>query len=359
MKKIMAILLCLALLLGCASGLAEDAEKQGFGTIRSNGTFTLEGLLPEGYGFLPVDDSDEAIHTELIPEDPALPNMVLTVAFDELYADVQRMNDLDDAAMAALEETFTITDPYAVISYEETAYGTRLLICRTLNDYSDYLDILSIYDGYMIEFVMVPGAEAKEKKLTEEQIAAGIKFLSDLDFVGGADDAAVMPGATYEALISSFNAEAKTVDVTLLAPWTFAEEEMKNLKEGDTIILGEGDETVETVKEEDGTLVVNDSYYFTPAEDGLYTATFFDFPLMSVVGEKTAEVPDTLVFLEGVDPDSGEILDEPAEKTAAEFFAALEKAAIDGVAFDSQNVKVTFDENGGLTQVERYYVPWQ
>ena len=39
MRKIIAILLSLALLLGCAAGLAEDAEKQVFGTIRSHGEF--------------------------------------------------------------------------------------------------------------------------------------------------------------------------------------------------------------------------------------------------------------------------------------------------------------------------------
>ena len=49
MKKIIAILLSLALLLGCAAGLAEGAEKQSFGTIRVNGEFTLKGSLPEGY----------------------------------------------------------------------------------------------------------------------------------------------------------------------------------------------------------------------------------------------------------------------------------------------------------------------
>ena len=45
MKKIIAILLSLALLLGCAAGLAEEAEKQNFGTIRINGVFTLKGIL--------------------------------------------------------------------------------------------------------------------------------------------------------------------------------------------------------------------------------------------------------------------------------------------------------------------------
>ena len=61
MKKIIAILLSLALLLGCAAGLAEGAEKQSFGTIRVNGEFTLKGSLPEGYKVIPFEMSDDAI----------------------------------------------------------------------------------------------------------------------------------------------------------------------------------------------------------------------------------------------------------------------------------------------------------
>ena len=55
MKKIIAILLSLALLLGCAAGQAEGAEKQSFGPIRVNGEFTLTGSLPEGYKVIPFE----------------------------------------------------------------------------------------------------------------------------------------------------------------------------------------------------------------------------------------------------------------------------------------------------------------
>ena len=112
MKKIIAILLSLALLLGCAAGLAEEAEKQNFGTIRINGVFTLKGILPEGYKVIPFELDDDAILTRIIAEDPAKPEMMLSIAFDESYSDVERLNDLDDDQMAILEKTFTDTDPY-------------------------------------------------------------------------------------------------------------------------------------------------------------------------------------------------------------------------------------------------------
>ena len=31
----------------------------------------------------------------------------------------------------------------------------------------------------------------------------------------------------------------------------------------------------------------------------------------------------------------------------------------DGITFNSQNVRITFDQDGGAAVVERSYVPWQ
>ena len=70
MKKIIAILLSLALMLGCAAGIAEETEKQTFGTIRVNGEFTLKGLLPEGYKIIPFELDDDSILSYIRNEDP-------------------------------------------------------------------------------------------------------------------------------------------------------------------------------------------------------------------------------------------------------------------------------------------------
>ena len=47
MKKVILILLCLALTLNFASAVAETAEKTAIGTISMNGAFELHGVLPE------------------------------------------------------------------------------------------------------------------------------------------------------------------------------------------------------------------------------------------------------------------------------------------------------------------------
>ena len=48
MKKILSILLCLAMLAGLAAAAAET-EKTDLGSINMNGKFQLKAKLPEGY----------------------------------------------------------------------------------------------------------------------------------------------------------------------------------------------------------------------------------------------------------------------------------------------------------------------
>ena len=360
MKKIMAVLLGLALLLGCAAGLGETAEKQSLGTIRANGEFTLKGVIPEGYKVVPFELDDAVILTNIVSDDTTKPQMTLSIGFDELYADVERMNDLDDEAMATLERTFTVTDPYAVITYDETGLGTRLMLCRTMNDYSDYLTALSIYKGYMIEFNMVPGKDAEVQRLTDEEIQAGIGFLTELDFAEGAEDVTpATANAEYDVLITGFDAAAKTIDLTILQPYTFTEWQLVSINAGDTITIGSEEVTIDTLEYPDDEVLINDEFRFTRNDDGLFAVRQYEMPLMRTALEMTAAVPDGLKFTENVDQESGEPLDEPAEKTAEEFFAALEASRNGGILFDSQNVRAVFDENGSLAEIVRYYTPWQ
>ena len=359
MKKLTAILLSLVLLCCAAAGMAEGAEKQSFGTIRVNGEFTLKGLLPDGYKIVPFELSDEAILSRIISDDPARPIMVLSIAFDETYAQVQRMNDLDDDALAVLEKTFTDTDPYVNITYDETAYGTRLLVARTTGDSYDNLTILSIYDGYFIEFVMMPGKGAAEQKLTDEEVASCYAFLSELDFVEGSEDALDIRGKTFEANITAFNADAKTLDVTLLEPITLTEWQVVSISEGDTIKIGQDEVSIATLAYEGTDAVINDEYYLTRNDDGLYNARFYDETVVQEVQSLTVNVPDSLVFEEGIDPESGEMLEENKALTAADLFEALTAVQDGVVGFDSRNVKITFDENGEPSVIERYYAPWQ
>ncbi len=181
MKKIIAIALCLAMLLGCAAAVAETAEKQSL-TIADK--FTVKWLAPEGYeiNVYANNEGDGNMIITLTPDEnnAGKPMMTAAIAPNELYSEVQRMNDLSEEDMAAIEATFREEDEVE-ISYMETAYGTKLLVVKETKDGIDFVDFYTIYLGYEIELVLTQTEEMAGTSITDEQIATVIQFLSDMD----------------------------------------------------------------------------------------------------------------------------------------------------------------------------------
>ena len=116
------------------------------------------------------------------PTNGVEPLMYLSIAYSDEYSEVERMNDMSDEDLAILEETFTDMNTVD-ITYGETAYGTLLLIARENGNDTDFVDIMTIYKGYSIEFVMSPNPNAASQALSDQQVQMCIDFLSNLDFV--------------------------------------------------------------------------------------------------------------------------------------------------------------------------------
>ena len=362
MKKIIAVILAAALMLGCAAFAEEAAEKASFGTISINGAFTLKGTVPDGYKLTLYNMTQDEITAFMLQEDLSKPVMTLRIAFDETYADVERMNDLSDEEMAALEETYLKNDPTVELSYAETGYGTRLLVAKQFAGETDYLDFLSIYKGYFIEFAVTagPAASATERNLPENLEQACIDFLTELDFIPAGDEAAMidLAGKSFTADILDYNAEDNAIQATLKTPVTFTEEEVKALAVGETLPV-DGGVAVSTVEEMDGSYLINDCYYLTRNADGLYEVSIFDYPVLADVGTVWAPLTESTVFTDGVDPETFEMLAEPVTKTAAEFLEIFQTHSENDVGFVSNNVILTFDADGNVAKIERIYTPWQ
>ena len=181
MKKLFAILLCLALALGCAA-LAENEEKARLGQVDINGAFMLQCALAEGYTLQIRESDGDHVLAAIVSEDENKPSMSLSVRFDEMYSDVERFNDLDDEAKAQIAATFQAEDEVD-ISYTETSYGTQLMVVKAMEDGNiGYVDFYSIYRGYQVEMVMNYGMNT-EKYVTEDQLQIAVDFLSEMDFV--------------------------------------------------------------------------------------------------------------------------------------------------------------------------------
>jgi len=180
MKKIISLVVCLALVLSCALSLAE--EKVNIGSVTVNGEFSLQAAMMEGYSFH-IKSMDNLLLTGVISsEDPTRPVLRLSISFDETLSDVERMNDLDEQSLALLEQSFRDMNEVE-ISYTETTHGTKVMVVKETGTDHDFVDFFSVYKGYCIEFVMVAGPEAQDTSLSEEQIQMCVQFLSDLDFV--------------------------------------------------------------------------------------------------------------------------------------------------------------------------------
>ena len=182
MKKLFALLLSLALALSCSAVLAETPVKTDLGSINMNGAFKLQCSLPENYDVNIISKDDEGLMAVVKTEDETKPMMFLTIEFDEIYYDVKRMNDMTEEQLQQIIDTFTNGGDEVTVSYRETSHGTKLMIVQEAADRVDYISIVSVYEGYMIEFDMMASGTSEEG-LSEAQIQMCIEFLSDLDFI--------------------------------------------------------------------------------------------------------------------------------------------------------------------------------
>ena len=184
LKKMISILLCMAMLAGLGAAAAE-ADKTELGSVNVNGKFTLKARLPEGYTVqLRTIDSDKGfLQAGITSQDPTKPVLDLTIAFEDTdLCQLERLNDATEEQKRELEKTFVL-ESKVDFSYSQTGLGAELLIVKEAEGTTDFVVIFAIYKGYDVEFVMFPGEAATEQGLTEEQIQMCIDLMTDMDFV--------------------------------------------------------------------------------------------------------------------------------------------------------------------------------
>lgn len=366
MKKIFALILSLALMTGClaaASGeIPEVSEKTVIGTVSINGAFTLQMGIPEGYTPRPVTVSPEYVEAVLEnAADPAAPVMELRVAYDESYSDVERMNDLDEQDLALLEDTYR--EDTVEISYAETGLGTKLLVVRQKESLPNYIDFLSIYQGYFIEFMLTPGPGAADQTLSDEQLRLCVDFLTDLDFVPAeeADEAApAAEEARWEVILRGANETDRTLTLDVMRDETMAAETAEALKVGDQVKLGTETVVIETLDQDEFGFMINDEYELRKQEDGSYLELLYESNIQTVADTLTVKAAESFTLEDGIDPATGEALEEPTVHSWEEFLQMLnagEETTDPG--FATQNVSAEFNERGEVTKLIRFYVPWQ
>lgn len=159
----------------------ETGGVQQLGTLNVNGEFDLTCKLPDGYNLQVLKAHGDRIVAAVLSQDMTKPQLYLSIAYDETYGEIERINDMNDDDLLILEDSFRDMNDVE-ISYAQTGYGTKLLIAKETGADTDFVDILAIYKGYFVEFNMTPNPKAASQTLTEDQVRMCIDFLTDVDF---------------------------------------------------------------------------------------------------------------------------------------------------------------------------------
>ena len=184
MKKIIALLLALALTLSCAAVLAEAAEKTDMGTIDFGGKFVIKGVIPEGYTLVEEEKEDKVfIHAKLVKaDDPMAPYLDIAIYQEDTYEPGTRLNDVDAETLKEIEESFT-EEADVQIEYTETGLGTKLMKVTEIGDDPDWIAFYTIYEGYEIELTIKVSEMAVSPELSQDVVDKAVTFLTEMDFV--------------------------------------------------------------------------------------------------------------------------------------------------------------------------------
>jgi len=181
MKKIIALVLSLVMLLTCAAAMAEaEAEKESLGVLKVVGAFDIRySPLPDDYKINVYLQNDMTLIANIDTSKPDLPKMGLIIAFNDEWDGTERLNDVSDQDMEAIKDSFF--EEYDEVNFDikETKAGTKLLIATIPGGQDAY--IYTIYKGHELEMHLIPGAD--ESELTDADIERVVAFLSDVDFV--------------------------------------------------------------------------------------------------------------------------------------------------------------------------------
>lgn len=171
--------------------------------------------------------------------------------------------------------------------------------------------------------------------------------------------------ASY-ARILGYDEARNTLTVELIVPEVFAEEDVLALEVGDSIFTGGQEVLIRSIDryEDDGYLVINagayehapGSVYLHMDEWGNYMPDRYGHPTYNSLAVLECLVTDSLLFLDYTSAETGDALELPIVRTAAELTAAVRDGE---TALGIDNVYVVFDEDGQLATVQRFFVSWQ
>ena len=176
-----------------------------------------------------------------------------------------------------------------------------------------------------------------------------------------------LAGKTVMVRVGAYHQEDHTLELTILEKLRFAAEAVEGLQPGDALDL---DGELLVVREiepmtyllllDDGSGVDEASVWLKKGEDGDYEAGQYSDFLWRQVGSAPFAVAQDAQFLDGIDPEYGDMLESPTTHSMEEFLRIKEGEEARGYpGFGCDNVWAAFNAEGEIASLERFYVPWQ
>lgn len=176
-----------------------------------------------------------------------------------------------------------------------------------------------------------------------------------------------LAGKTVMVRVGAYHQEDQTLELTVLEKLRFAAEAVEGLRPGDALNL---DGELLVVREiepmtyllllDDGSGVDEASVWLKKGEDGDYEAGQYSDFIWRQVGSASFAVAKDAQFLDGINPEDGEMLESPTTHSMEEFLRIKEEEEERGYpGFGCDNVWAVFNAEGEIASLERFYVPWQ
>ena len=176
-----------------------------------------------------------------------------------------------------------------------------------------------------------------------------------------------LAGKTVMVRVGAYHQEDHTLELTVLEKLRFAAEAVEGLQPGDALNLGGELLVVRQIEPmtyllllDDGSGVDEASVWLKKGEDGDYEAGRYSHPIWRTVGSAPFAVAQDAQFLDGIDPEDGDMLESPTRHSMEEFLRIKEEEEERGYpGFGCDNVWAAFNAEGEIASLERFYVPWQ
>lgn len=176
-----------------------------------------------------------------------------------------------------------------------------------------------------------------------------------------------LSGKTVMVRVGAYHQEDQTLELTVLEKLRFAAETVEGLRPGDALELNGELLVVREIEPmtyllllDDGSGIDEASVWLKKGEDGDYEAGQYSDFIWRQVGSAPFAVAQDAQFLDGIDPKDGEMLESPTRHSMEEFLRIKSEEEERGYpGFGCRNVRATFNAEGEIAGLERFYVPWQ